>query len=74
MGRRSTHNSRKDIIIEEIEELTKNVVAYTFFGCWVSEYQAISTFGSNSIAVAIEHINIENDGWIRINVAMEENK
>src|SRR5688572_2141951 len=27
------NNSRKDIIIEEIEELTKNVVAYRFFGC-----------------------------------------
>jgi phage tail-like protein len=56
---------RKDIIIEVYNEAGQKVLAYTVFRCWVSEYQALPEFDANANAVAIQHIKLENEGWVR---------
>ena len=56
---------RKDIIIDVFNEAGQKVKSYHVFRCWVSEYQAASDFDANANAVLIEHIKIENEGWVR---------
>jgi phage tail-like protein len=56
---------RRDLIIEVYNESGQKVIAYKVFRCWVSEYQALPEFDANANAVAIEHVKIENEGWIR---------
>jgi len=56
---------RKDIIIDLFNEAGQKVKSWQVFRCWVSEYQAASDFDANANAVLIEHIKIENEGWLR---------
>jgi phage tail-like protein len=56
---------RKDIIIEVLNESGQKVIYYTVHQCWVSEYQALPDLDANANAVAIQHIKIENEGWVR---------
>jgi phage tail-like protein len=35
------------------------------FRCWVSEYQALPDLDANATAVAIQHIKLEHEGWVR---------
>ena len=37
---------------------------YKVYRCWVSEYQAMPDLDANANAVAIQHIKLENEGWI----------
>ena len=41
------------------------MLSYQVFNCWVSEWQPISDLDANANAVAIQHIKIENEGWVR---------
>jgi len=41
------------------------VLSYQVFRCWVSEFQAFPDLDANANAVAIQHIKIENEGWLR---------
>ena len=56
---------RKDLIIDVFNEAGQKVISYLVYRCWVSEFQAISDLDANANAVAIQHIKLENEGWIR---------
>jgi phage tail-like protein len=61
----SLQDFRKDIIIEAYNEAGQLVIAYKVFRCWVSEFQALPDLDANANAIAIQHIKLENEGWIR---------
>jgi len=61
----SLKDFRKDIIIEVYNEAGQLAVAYKIFRCWVSEFQATSDLDANQNAVLIQHIKLENEGWVR---------
>lgn len=61
----SLANFRKDIILDFYNEAGQLAIAYTIFRCWVSEYQALPDLDANANAVAIQHIKLENEGWMR---------
>jgi phage tail-like protein len=56
---------RKDIVIDVYNEAGQKVLSYQVFRCWPSEYQSNSDLDANANAVAIQHIRLENEGWIR---------
>ncbi|MEU6066877.1 MULTISPECIES: phage tail protein [Streptomyces] len=56
---------RKDLVIEVCNEAGQPVLAYQVFRCWVSEYQALPDLDANANAVAIQHLKLENEGWVR---------
>ena len=56
---------RKDIIIDVFNEAGQKVKSYQVFRCWVSEYQATSDLDANANAVLIEHMKLENEGFVR---------
>jgi phage tail-like protein len=61
----SIANFRKDIVIDFFDEADRKVLSYIVHRCWVSEYQALPELDTNSNAVAIQHIKLENEGWER---------
>ncbi len=61
----SLQDFRKDIIIEVYNEAGQLAIAYTLFRCWVSEFQALPDLDANANAVAIQHLKLENEGWVR---------
>ena len=61
----SLKDFRKDLIIEVYNEAGQLVIAYKVYRCWVSEYQALPDLDANAIAVAIQTIKLENEGWER---------
>lgn len=56
---------RKDIIIDVFNEAGQKVKSYQVFRCWVSEYQSLSDLDANANAILIEHIKLENEGFVR---------
>src|SRR5690242_483511 len=56
---------KRDITIELYNEAGQLAVAYTVFNCWVAEYQALSDLDANANAIAIQHLKLENEGWLR---------
>lgn len=56
---------RKDIVIEVYNESGQLALAYKVFRCWVSEFQALPDLDANANAVAIQHLKLENEGWLR---------
>lgn len=56
---------RKDITIELYNEAGQLVQAYNVYRCWVSEYNALPELDADGNAVAIESIQLENEGWDR---------
>jgi phage tail-like protein len=67
----SLKDFRKDIIIEVYNEAGQLVIAYKVFRCWVSEFQALPDMDANANAVAIQHLKLENEGWVRDNEVAE---
>jgi phage tail-like protein len=61
----SLKDFRKDITVELYNEAGQLAIAYKVFRCWVSEYQALPDLDANANAVAIQHIKLENEGWVR---------
>src|SRR6266853_87720 len=61
----SLKDFRKDITIEVYNESGQLAIAYNVYRCWVSEYQAVPDLDANANAVAIQHIKLENEGWVR---------
>ena len=45
-------------------EAGQKVLSYQVYRCWVSEYQALPDLDANANAVAIQHIKLENEGWM----------
>ena len=56
---------RKDIILEFYNEAGQLAIAYKIFRCWASEFQALPDLDANANAVAIQTLNLENEGWER---------
>ena len=61
----SLKNFRKDLRIELFNEAGQVVIAYNVRRAWVSEYQAMPDLDANANAVAIQHLKLENEGWLR---------
>jgi phage tail-like protein len=61
----SLKDFRKDIIVEVYNEAGQLALAYKIFRCWVSEFQALPDLDANANAVAIQHLKLENEGWLR---------
>jgi phage tail-like protein len=65
----SLKDFRRDLVIDVYDETGQKVLSYQVFNCWVSEYQPISDLDANANAVLVQHIRLENEGWVR-DVAM----
>ncbi|OUC11743.1 MAG: phage tail protein [Alkalinema sp. CACIAM 70d] len=61
----SLKDFRKDIIIEMYNEAGQLAIAYKVFRCWVSEFTAQPELDANANAVAIQSIQLQNEGWER---------
>ena len=60
----SLKDFRKNIRLELYNEAGQVVMAYNVFRCWVSEYQAFPDLDANANAIAIQHLKLENEGWV----------
>jgi phage tail-like protein len=67
----SLQDFRKDITIEVYNEAGQLAIAYNIFRCWVSEFQALPDLDANANAIAIQHLKLENEGWVRDTGAQE---
>ena len=61
----SLKDFRRNLIIEMLNEAGQVALRYIVFNCWVSEYQATPDLDANANAVALQHIKLENEGWVR---------
>jgi phage tail-like protein len=61
----SLKDFRKDLIIEVMNEAGQVAITYKVFRCWVSEFQAMPELDANANAVAIQSIQLQNEGWER---------
>ena len=61
----SLKDFRKDIILEVYNEAGQLALAYMIYRCWVSDYQAVPELDANANAVAIQTLQLENEGWER---------
>ena len=61
----SLKDFRKNLIIDVFNEADQKVLSYQVYRCWVSEYLAVPDLDANANAIAIQHIRVENEGWIR---------
>lgn len=61
----SLKDFRKDIILELYNEAGQLAITYKIFRCWVSEFQALPELDANANAIAIQHIQLQNEGWER---------
>jgi phage tail-like protein len=56
---------RKDISIELYNEAGQLVRAYKVYRCWPKEYQTMLALNANEVAVLVERLTLENEGWER---------
>jgi phage tail-like protein len=61
----SLKDFRRDLIVDVFNEAGQKVLSYQVFNCWVSEWQPVSDLDANANAVAIQHVKLENEGWVR---------
>jgi phage tail-like protein len=61
----SLENFRRDIIIEFRNEAGQKVMAYNVYRCWVSQFIALPDLDASSSSVAIQSIQLQNEGWER---------
>jgi phage tail-like protein len=54
---------RRTIHVVLLNEQGQPVHRWTFYRCWVSEFQALPDLDAGATAIAIEHIKLENEGW-----------
>jgi len=67
----SLKDFRKDIIIEVYNEAGQLVLAYHVFRCWVSQFTALPELDANANVIAIQSIQLENEGWERDTAVVE---
>ncbi|HRP29515.1 MAG TPA: phage tail protein [Burkholderiaceae bacterium] len=58
-------NYKKDLTLEVLNERGQVAIRYFLFRCWVSEFTAMPDLDANANAVAIEHLKIELEGFLR---------
>lgn len=56
---------RKDIIIDVFNEAGQKVLSYTVFRAWISEFTALPELDANGNGIAIQHVKVECEGWVR---------
>lgn len=56
---------KKDLTLEVLNEKGQVAKRYHLYRCWVSEFTAVPDLDANANAVAIEHLKIELEGWMR---------
>ena len=61
----SLKDFRKDIIIEVMNEAGQVAIAYKVYRCWVSEFTAMPELDASANAIAIQSIQLQNEGWER---------
>lgn len=61
----SLKDFRKDIQIEFYNEAGQLAITYNVYRCWVSRYQALPELDANANAVAIQSLELQNEGWER---------
>ncbi len=61
----SLKDFRKNIQIEFYNEAGQLAITYNVYRCWVSQYQALPELDANANAVAIQTLQLENEGWER---------
>ncbi len=61
----SLKDFRKDIIIEVMNEAGQVAIAYKVYRCWVSQFQALPELDASANEVAIQSIQLQNEGWER---------
>lgn len=59
----SVQNFRKDLVIEIYHETGQLALVYTVLRAWVSEFQVLPDPGADANAVAIQRLQLENEGW-----------
>ncbi|MEO6276478.1 phage tail protein [Roseateles sp.] len=58
-------NYKKDLTLEVLNERGQVAIRYFLFRCWVSEFTAMPDLDANANAVAIEHLKLELEGFLR---------
>jgi len=58
-------NYKKDLTLEVMNEKGQVAIRYFLFRCWVSEFTAMPDLDANANAVAVEHLKIELEGFLR---------
>jgi phage tail-like protein len=61
----SLQDFRKDLILELMNEAGQVAIAYRIYRCWVSEFTAMPELDASANAVAIQSIQLQNEGWER---------
>lgn len=61
----SLKDFRKDLIIEVMNEAGQVAISYKIFRCWVSEFTAFPEMDASANAIAIQSIQLQNEGWER---------
>ena len=61
----SLKDFRKDVILDFYNEAGQLAISYKIYRAWVSEYQALPDLDANANAIAIQHLKLENEGWVR---------
>jgi phage tail-like protein len=61
----SLKDFRKDLIIEMYNEAGQLAIAYKVYRCWPSKYQAMPELDASGNAVAIQTLELQNEGWER---------
>ena len=56
---------RKDIIIEFYNEAGQLAIAYKVYRCWPSSYTAQPELDASGNAIAIQSLELQNEGWER---------
>lgn len=56
---------RRNLIIEMYNEAGQLSIAYLVYRCWVSEFQALPDLDASGNAVAIQTMQLQNEGWER---------
>jgi phage tail-like protein len=61
----SLKDFRKDLILEVLNESGEIAIVYKIFRCWVSAYQSVGDFDSDTNSILIQTLTVENEGWER---------
>jgi phage tail-like protein len=56
---------KKDLTLEVMNERGQVAIRYFLYRCWVSEFTAVPDLDANANAVAIEHLKVELEGFVR---------
>lgn len=56
---------RKDLYLAVYNDTGQQVVGYNLYGCWPSEFVAVSEFDSSGSAVVIQQLVLQLEGWDR---------